>query len=351
MPAFVKSFLPAVITASPLILAAAPLPAPDDAMQLSCELSSEPFPESMATRLASGQRGIAHPIAASPQPLVTSAQEWTAIWRGSSTQHHCNTKEEPAGTSAPSSDVPADEIPNLDPSALPPASNTPDVSESEPSTGSPPESIPDGNEEVTAPAAPSPSPASEIRARPVSPQPADPTIDPTNVTPTSEPATPFDGVVIPTLEELPDGVYRYLAGNYEYGIYTNEQLIANGGAVFLLTKAGDSVVGNFYPKFGQAGVCIDGTVSGNSVVGPAYVLDSVDLEEGDERLEVGDAYEAYAGIATLQVRQPSTVGDRIAYGESLLDLSEYSRINSGTSLAPTECDVPITETADTSSAE
>jgi len=392
MPLSIKSFLPAAsvlrkgfaLATSPLLLAATQSPSPD-AMQLSCGLSSgraSAYREVIApAQSANGQGGIAHPVASSPQPLVTSAQEWTTIWRDATSQAtqleplpnslafiedvvgavptqaqpRCNTKEEPTTEVLPPvQSAPADDIPNLDPSVLPPVAPeapTPEAPASESPT-------------VTPPSAP---PTFAIPARPVSPPPSDPSIDPTNVTPTAEPAAPFDGVVVPTLDALPDGVYRYLSGNYEYGIYSDEQLIANGGAVFLLTKTGNNVVGNFYPQLGQPGVCIDGSLSGNSVVGPAYAIDAIVADSADAEqpadpdenegtsgvTEVGDSYRPYAGLTSFQVRQPQTVrvGEassqalRIFYADSLLDLSEYSRINAGTSLDDSECDVPAVDAA------
>ena len=84
-------------------------------------------------------------------------------------------------------------------------------------------------------------------------------------------------------------------------------------------------------------MCIDGTLRGNSVVGPAYVIEN---NTSDVIAEVGDSYIPYAGITALQVRLPQTVGERLSYAQALLDLGEYSQINAGTSLAPSGCDVP-----------
>ena len=343
-------------------------------MQLSCGMSNGAYRE-VITSTESAQGHIAHPVSSAPQPLVTSAQEWTTVWRDTARtlpaeiapnslafvdavanaaptqpQNRCsNSKEDPTDSPSAPPGEPADDIPNLDPSALPPAAPAPEL----------PATTPMPEPPATTPVPETSTPVLSIPSRPVSPPPSDPSVDPTNVTPTSEPATPFDGVVVPTLETLPDGVYRYLSGNYEYGVYSNEQLIANGGAIFLLTKTGDSVVGHFYPKFGQSGVCIDGSLSGNSVVGPAYVIEAIPDESadaesansGEPATAVGDSYEPYAGLSTFQVRQPQTVGGRIFYAESLLDLSEYSRINAGTSLAPSECDVPIVESASPADAD
>ena len=166
-----------------------------------------------------------------------------------------------------------------------------------------------------------------------------PTLDPGNFTPTDDAPTPFDGSVVPTLESLPDGSYRYLAGDFEYGSYTNEQLAANGGAVFLLTKAGNKVTGSLSDTFGAPGICVTGTLSGNTITGAAYpnTTDETNTPEA-----VGESFVSY-GSGGLQVRLPQTVGDRTYYPSALLDLTNFSRINAGTALAPTDCVVPTTD--------
>lgn len=378
MTSSIKSFLPVALATSPLLLAAATPTTPAE-MQLSCGLGRAIYREVIApVQSANSQGHIVHPVASSPQALVTSAHEWTAIWRGAvqdlqaetappslafveeavsaaptQAQSRCNRKESPTETPTTLSGATSGDIPNLDPSVLSPASPAPvppaamplpDFSTPELSTERPPAETLPGSPELAVPTA---SPTFSIPTRPISPPPADPGIDPTNVTPTSDPATPFDGVVVPALEALPDGVYRYLSGNYEYGIYSNEQLIANGGAVFLLTKTGDRVVGNFYPTLGQSGVCVDGVLRSNSVLGPAYVMNPIPLDtvasETDAQgtpTAAAASYQPYEGRPSFQVRQPQVLGSRLFYAESLLDLSEYSRINAGTALAPTACDVP-----------
>ncbi|MEL7225250.1 MAG: hypothetical protein AAGL17_10375, partial [Cyanobacteria bacterium J06576_12] len=265
-------------------------------------------------------------------------------------QRRCNTKEEPTAAPATPQGEPANDIPNLDPSVNPPTpapqptpAQAPPSNETAPPEATPEETVPD----ISQPSAPASS-TSPIPRRQASPPPADPSEDPTNVTPTSEPPSPFDGLTVPTLGTLPDGVYRYLSGNYEYGVYSNEQLRANGGSLFLLTKVGDEVVGNFYPSFDEPGICIDGTVSGNSISGEAYPFgtsaDVSNAEDSDTEetatSEVGESFVPFLGFTNLQVRQPRQVGEFTYYADALLSISEYSRINAGTSLAPTECNVP-----------
>jgi len=399
------------IVASPMLLAATSPPA--NTVQMSCGLSHPSGREVVSsTSLAASEGHVVHPVASSTQAVVTSAQEWIAIWLNAAQdslgqnaaaetmpdslafvenavstasaqrQSRCtggesslkNSKEEPSDIPTLPSSVPTGDLPNLDPAVLPPVSPAPVPASPAPNAPAalPPLVLPPSAPSSSAPspsAAPSasgPTIFAPIPTRPTSPPPIDPTVDPTNVTPTSEPATPFDGVVTPTLAALPDGAYRYLSGNYEYGIYSDQQLAANGGAVVLLTKRGDRVVGNFYPRFGQSGICISGRLSEDTVVGPAYTIDAVTVDTNGESIsqnkvtEVGESYEPYAGVATFQVRQPRIVrvdatasqaaGEdlqqtvRIVYAESLLDLSEYSRINAGSALAPSDCDVPVATT-------
>ncbi len=311
------------------------------------------------------QSHIVQPISVSSQALVTSEQEWLAIASGLPTDsvEECFSKEEPAQVPAsgpaptvdPSNSFPSD-IPNLEGPPTPPVPVTPGEPTTPISPVAPSEPVAPAS---TAPASSptnSPTGASAIPARPVPTPAADPALDPSNYTPAIEAPTPFEGNAAPTLESLPDGSYRYLAGSFEYGNYTDEQLVVNGGSVFLLTKRGNEVTGSLYPRLGSSSICVTGTVSGDTVVGAAYpesaFLDSTveviadDVENTEEEsgtaieyAEVGDSFRPY-GSTTLQVRQSRTVAGQTYYVGALLDLSNFSRINAGSSLAPISCKAP-----------
>ena len=346
---------------------------------------------------------IAHPIEPSLQALITSEQEWTTLTNATrstprsliensytfiperfesaesspaeTAQPRCNVKEDPAEAPPVEAGEAAEDIPNLDPSVSPPPTSPDPAPADSPASAEPVESKPVESEPVEAvenEAADAPEPDAETPAATVDavdPAPAapsddpfatpsselvpgptvrsgseplrDPSVDPSNYTPEGETPTPFDGSRIATLESLPDGSYRYLAGNFETRAYTDEALRENGGSIFLLTKVGTSVTGTLMPRLGLPGVCVTGTLSGDTITGAAYPGDTADIEQESAR-EVGDAYEPY-GSGALQIRQSRTVGDRTYYAGAQLDLSNFSRINAGSTTAPTACDSPAVE--------
>lgn len=163
------------------------------------------------------------------------------------------------------------------------------------------------------------------------------TANPYNFTPTSESATPFDGSVVRTLEALPDGNYRYLAGAAEERAYTNEELRERGGSLFVLTKEGDTVTGDLLPRFGLPGICVTGTVEGNTVTGAAYPYDTTDRLQDSAR-QIGETYEPH-GSGALLIRRTRTEGNGLYYAGAKLDLSGYTFINSGSSLPPESCTI------------
>jgi len=306
---------------------------------------------------------IVQPIAISSQALVTSEREWLALdtLLPIDSQENCSIKEEPLEVMQPSPEpavnpaadaadsLPSD-IPNL---GAPPAPPTvPPIAPMPASSGesmAPTFAVPPGSATDSSATDGLPADSLAIPARPMSPPAANPALDPSNYTPTTVAPSPFQGNVVTTLESLPDGSYRYLAGSFEYGSYTNEQLIANGGSVFLLTKLGNEVTGSLYPQLDAAAICITGTVSGDTVTGAAYPVSVSEMtaeetnavEVPAENTEVGESFRSYEETP-LQVRQRRTTAGQPYYVGASLDLSEFSRINAGSSLAPTRCETPTT---------
>lgn len=194
------------------------------------------------------------------------------------------------------------------------------------------------NEPVLEEAAPAATPAPEVPATEAAPEvEIDPTVNPTNVTPAAGSPTPFDGSVVVTLESLPDGNYRYIAGESEQTVYTNEELLARGGSLFLLSKTGDTVTGDLMPRFGLPGICVTGTVSGDTVTGAAYPYDTTDTLQDSAR-EIGETYEPHASGA-LQIRRTRTDNRGLYYAGALMDVSNFTLINAGSSLPPISCTV------------
>ncbi len=139
----------------------------------------------------------------------------------------------------------------------------------------------------------------------------------------------------PALATLPDGNYRYVSGETEGSGYTDQALRQRGGSLFLLKKEGDTVTGDLLPRLGLPGICITGSVNGDTISGAAYPDDTTDTLQDSAR-NIGETFEPY-GSGALQIRRTRTEGNRLYYASAILDLSNFSRINAGSSLPPTRC--------------
>ena len=191
-------------------------------------------------------------------------------------------------------------------------------------------------------------PASEQPAfeQPVPSPEAVPTVDPATLPTANDPSiymgpegnpTPFDGIVVRTLADMPDGNYRYIAGAAEERAYSNEELRQRGGSVFVLKKVGNTVTGDLLPRIGLPGICVTGTVSGDVITGAAYPYDTTDSLQDSGR-QIGENYEPH-GSGALKIRRTRTDGNQLYYAGALLDLTAFTPINAGSSLPPTRCQV------------
>ena len=129
-----------------------------------------------------------------------------------------------------------------------------------------------------------------------------------------------------TLADLPNGNYRLASADYPFRVVTDEELLENGGILFLFRKFGDSVTGNFGYIDSEIGACIAGTLEGNTVTGEAYT---------DDEPTVADDGETYLGPGLALILGENAGGDR--YDGSILRLGDFSRINAGTVLPPESC--------------
>ncbi|MGB3768356.1 MAG: hypothetical protein WA947_17495 [Phormidesmis sp.] len=172
-----------------------------------------------------------------------------------------------------------------------------------------------------------------------------PTVDPATIPTAKDPSiymgpeaepTPFDGIVIRTLSELPDGNYRYISGAAEERAYSNAELQQRGGSVFVLKKVGDTVIGSLLPKIGLPGICVSGTVNGDVITGAAYPDDTTANSLQDSARQTSESYEPY-GSGALEIRQTRTEGEQLYYADALLDLTAFTPINAGASLPPASC--------------
>lgn len=139
----------------------------------------------------------------------------------------------------------------------------------------------------------------------------------------------------PALATLPDGNYRYVSGETEDSVFTDQELRQRGGSIFLLKKEGDTVTGDLLPRLGLPGICITGSANGDTISGAAYPYDTTDTLQDSAR-NIGETFEPY-GSGALQIRRTRTEGNRLYYASAVLDLSNFSRINAGSSLPPSRC--------------
>jgi len=399
-----KTVLPLLLGVSPLLIAAAPAPTatqftcgldpaePDARTEAELTASIAESPTQTAQ-----QRLIAHPIVTSLQALVTSEQEWNSFlaqavdaargyWRENpnyslqfateaAEQARCMAlngelsdelakenaglkgfaKETPQGdVIVPPSEI-ADDLPIVEPAAggAPPAERVEPTSvEAEPTEAEPTEAEPANLEaesaaesvlpvEAAAPTPTLPSGSTLVPAPPFVDAIAAPNTDPNNYIPSSQSPTPFDGTMPDSLQALPDGSYRYISGRYENRAYSDDVLRASGRSIFLLTKTGNGVVGRLMPQLGEPGVCVDGTLSGNTILGTAYTETAAEAVTATEAVnkEAAESTGEYVALGEtgLQVRAGVTLGEQTLYSDALLNLDDFSRINAGSAIAPTAC--------------
>lgn len=381
-----------VVLISPLLLSAGRLPA-TDSISATCNLEDaatfrqEPAEgTNVANRRNAGNRTSTQPAARSENELTAFVRDrWNAARRlirenpyfSSGTPEEqaeaeslclaqleadyevliaqANPNELPDLGTFPSSPTPSSLIPSS-PIPSSPTPNSPTVSPNRAPVNNPPTNSAPTN---TTPANTAPAPAAPA-ARPM-PQPenqspenqsmvnpaqptARPAIDPAALPTAQDPSvymgpefepTPFDGKVIRTLADRPDGNYRYIAGEAEERAYSNEELRQRGGSVFILKKTGNTVTGDLLPRIGLPGICVTGTVSGDIITGAAYPYDTTDTLQDSVR-QIGETYEPH-GSGALNIRRTQTDGDRLYYAGALLDLAEYTPINAGSSLPPSSC--------------
>lgn len=367
-----KSALPVALLASPLLLAAAQPTdletygvycndtAPPTGQNISSATMSQP---SSQTRGRSQSDAVARSISNSTGALVTSEREmsvfssdrWPAALRlllsnpyadSPRVSHSSPVVESPQSNCLAVKGEPfsvqiaqaSGELPDLSGSPMPAPIAEPPVIESpaikppaiklpaEPSTVESPAALPmpalePSLAQPTAPVSPPPTAASPLPEN--LPSLGQPSFDPNNITPTTLNSTIFDGKPIETLAALRDGNYRYLAGEAEDRIYTDDELRARGGSVFVFKKEGNVVTGSLLPSIGQPGICVTGVTSGDRVSGEAYPQGDTDaLPESD----------------ALQIRRTTRADSAEPYyAEATLDLSGFSIINAGSSLPPASC--------------
>ncbi len=143
---------------------------------------------------------------------------------------------------------------------------------------------------------------------------------------TTPPATPpVSTTPAATLASLPDGNYRMASAQYPFRVVTDAELLQNGGYLFLFSKRGNVVTGNWGHIDHEDGACFTGTVSGNTITGQAYTDDSPTTIDG----------KTYLG--QLKVLQLGSKVSAERYDGSVMNVASLSRINAGTALPPESC--------------
>jgi hypothetical protein len=145
-----------------------------------------------------------------------------------------------------------------------------------------------------------------------------------------------DGSTISTgqnIQALPDGKYRYWNGNTRNSKITDEELLKQGGVLFVFEKKGDRLIGNLSQIDGEAGVCVEGVITGNTVSGFATSYQTqAEVNDTEDFIEWGSP------DGVLRVRRGKIISrNRVKYMSALLNLNTYSKIDLGKSKPPTSC--------------
>ena len=153
------------------------------------------------------------------------------------------------------------------------------------------------------------------------PSPAAPTPTP-SPTPTRPPAA--------LISNLPDGNYRYWTGRPSGSVVGDEELLRNGGILFVFRKQGNKITGN-YGQIDNVGICLSGQVNENTFTGIA-------IEQGDAAvISTGDRFAPWDAAGLLRVRRGAKMGDRIQYNGAIVDLRSFNQINAGNREPITRC--------------
>jgi hypothetical protein len=137
-----------------------------------------------------------------------------------------------------------------------------------------------------------------------------------------------------TIATLPDGEYRFWSGATRKDNVSDEELLKQGGILFVFSKKKGQVLGNIAPVDGESGVCVEGSVAGNTISGFATVPQKL------ETFNQGDTLEPLPSIpdGALQVRRGKLVKpNRVKFFSALLNLNGYSKISLGKSVVPKRC--------------
>jgi hypothetical protein len=136
------------------------------------------------------------------------------------------------------------------------------------------------------------------------------------------------------IADLPDGTYRFWSGNARDMAVSDDELLKQGGVLVIFSKKGDRVLGNAGQIDGEAGVCLEGTIGGNTIAGFATTYGPM------KTFNQTDSFEPLSVIpdGALRVRRGQKFGSgRAKFTSALYNLNGYSKLNLDDSKAPKSC--------------
>jgi hypothetical protein len=139
---------------------------------------------------------------------------------------------------------------------------------------------------------------------------------------------------IAKVADLPDGTYRFWSGNSRDANISDEELLKQGGFLYVFSKKGNRAIGSISHIDDEAGACVEGLLGGNTVSGFATTY------QAQKEFNKTDSFEPLGIIpdGALKVRKGAKVSEgRVRFASALLNLNGYSKIGVGKSKAPTSC--------------
>ncbi len=139
---------------------------------------------------------------------------------------------------------------------------------------------------------------------------------------------------IAKVADLPDGTYRFWSGSTRDGNISDDELLKQGGLLYVFSKKGNRAIGSISKIDDEAGACVEGILGGNTVSGFATTY------QAQKEFNKTDSFEPLGIIAdgALRVRRGAKVSEgRVRFASALLNLNGYTKVGLGKSKAPTSC--------------
>jgi hypothetical protein len=134
--------------------------------------------------------------------------------------------------------------------------------------------------------------------------------------------------------DLPDGTYRFWSGNSRDGNISDDELLKQGGFLYVFSKKGNRAIGSISHIDDEGGACVEGILGGNTVSGFATTY------QAQKEFNKTDSFEPLGIIpdGALKVRKGAKVSEgRVRFASALLNLNGYMKVGLGKSQAPRSC--------------